>query len=277
MNLPTDEDFCRCAELIEQADGVLIAAGAGLGVDSGLPDFRSPRGFWRSYPALGRACMAFEQIANPAAFARDAEQAWGFYGHRLNLYRATQPHAGFSILRDLVASMPAGGFVFTSNVDGQFAKAGFDASRICECHGSIHHLQCMQGCCDRIWSADELVVDVDEATCRLRSPLPRCPQCGALARPNILMFDDWNWLEQRSAAQERRLQRWLGDTERLLVIEIGAGTRVSTVRRLSELVGGVLIRINPDEPDLGAASGLSLACNGLFALHGIAAAYWRHR
>ena len=47
--------FRRCAELIAQADGLLITAGAGMGVDSGLPDFRGSEGFWGAYPALGRA------------------------------------------------------------------------------------------------------------------------------------------------------------------------------------------------------------------------------
>ena len=46
-------DYRRCAELIGQADGLLITAGAGMGIDSGLPDFRGPGGFWRVYPALG--------------------------------------------------------------------------------------------------------------------------------------------------------------------------------------------------------------------------------
>ena len=40
------------AELIEQADAIVIAAGAGMGVDSGLPDFRGNEGFWKAYPAL---------------------------------------------------------------------------------------------------------------------------------------------------------------------------------------------------------------------------------
>ena len=42
------------AELIADADALLITAGAGMGVDSGLPDFRGAEGFWRAYPALGR-------------------------------------------------------------------------------------------------------------------------------------------------------------------------------------------------------------------------------
>ena len=74
--------FRRCAEAVHQADGLLVAAGAGMGVDSGLPDFRGTQGFWRAYPALGRARIAFESIAGPAAFDADPLLAWGFYGHR---------------------------------------------------------------------------------------------------------------------------------------------------------------------------------------------------
>lgn len=265
-------DFRRCAELIGQADGLLITAGAGIGVDSGLPDFRGPQGFWRAYPALGRARIPFERIANPAAFESDPELAWGFYGHRLNLYRATVPHEGFQILRRIGEALPEGSFIFTSNVDGQFAKAGFHADRISECHGSIHHLQCLDGCRDDIWPAEGFDPQVDEERCRLTSDFPRCPHCGAIARPNILMFGDWGWLERRSVEQQERLRRWLRGVERLLVIEIGAGTNIPTVRLMSESAGGRLIRINPDAPELGRTQGVSLPCGGLDALRSIEAA-----
>ena len=263
----------RCVELIDQADGLLITAGAGMGVDSGLPDFRGPQGFWRAYPALGRARIPFERIASPESFERDPGMAWGFYGHRLNLYRATAPHEGFHILRRIGERVAAGCFVFTSNVDGHFAKAGFDDTRIAECHGSIHHLQCLEGCCDDIWSAAGFFPQVDEENCLLASDYPRCPHCGGLARPNILMFGDWGWLEQCSEAQQERLQSWLGRVERPLVIEIGAGTNIPTVRQLSESVGGRLIRINPREPGLGRAQGVSLPCGGLEALRAIETAW----
>jgi hypothetical protein len=75
--------YAAAARLIDQADALVIAAGAGIGVDSGLPDFRGAEGFWRAYPALGRAGLRFEEIASPAAFRADPELAWGFYGHRL--------------------------------------------------------------------------------------------------------------------------------------------------------------------------------------------------
>ena len=114
-------DYARCAELIAQADGLLITAGAGIGVDSGLPDFRGTQGFWGAYPALGRARIAFEQIANPAAFARHPRLVWGCYGHRLKLYRRTVPHPGFAILRRIGTMLPQGAFVFTSRGSSRMA------------------------------------------------------------------------------------------------------------------------------------------------------------
>ena len=42
--------FDRAAALLARADALVIAAVAGMGVDSGLPDFRGPQGFWRAYP-----------------------------------------------------------------------------------------------------------------------------------------------------------------------------------------------------------------------------------
>ncbi len=265
-------DYSRCAELIRQADGLLVTAGAGIGVDSGLPDFRGTQGFWRAYPALGRARIAFERIANPTAFASTPRLAWGFYGHRLNLYRQTIPHRGFEILRQIGARMANGAFVFSSNVDGQFQKANFSVDRIVECHGSIHHLQCLDSCHEASWPADEFLPAIDEEQCLLLGDFPRCPRCQCLARPNILMFGDWGWQSERSEAQETRLQAWLRQVERLVVIEVGAGTNIPTVRLMGERVKGRLIRINPSEPQLPPGKGVGIAAGGLDALRGIAGA-----
>ncbi|SMC27642.1 Sir2 family protein [Andreprevotia lacus DSM 23236] len=68
----------RAAACLRGADALLITAGAGMGVDSGLPDFRGNQGFWQAYPALGRAKLAFSSIANPQAFRADPALAWGF-------------------------------------------------------------------------------------------------------------------------------------------------------------------------------------------------------
>ena len=254
----------RAREEIAKADAIFITAGAGMGVDSGLPDFRGVEGFWRAYPKAKELGLRFEEMANPQWFEKDPALAWAFYGHRLHLYRQTVPHRGFEILKKLSNTKKYKSFVFTSNVDGQFQKAGFDDARIMECHGSIHHLQCTQNCQGKIWSAEDVEIEIDEDF-RAQEPLPRCPDCGALARPNILMFGDWGWESSRTDAQSRRLQSWLAMLEdegaKLAVIEIGAGTAVPTVRMTSEDVarhfGVPLIRINPREAH-GAQIGLEM-------------------
>lgn len=155
-----------------------------MGVDSGLPDFRGPEGFWRAYPALGRAGIDYG-AASPATFRRDPALAWGFYGHRLALYRQTRPHAGFALLDTWGRRMRHGWAVFTSNVDGHFQQSGAAPAALLECHGSIHQLQCLDDCRGATWPADGFVPEVDAAHCRLLGAPPRCPHCGALARPNI--------------------------------------------------------------------------------------------
>ena len=263
----------RAASLIGQADALIVAAGAGMGVDSGLPDFRGKDGFWQAYPALREAQIDFYDIASPAAFQSAPERAWGFYGHRLALYRKTMPHPGFDLLRRWGSQMLHGLSVFTSNVDGQFQKAGFDQTRIHECHGSIHHLQCLEPCREAGWDAHEFQPEVDEQKCRLSNRAPVCPHCGALARPNVLMFGDWGWIDRRSAAQRNRQDAWLSTVTRPVVIELGAGTTIPSVRHFSQRVihqyGGRLVRINPKECDVPTRLDVGLrtgACDGLVSI-----------
>ncbi|WP_091456764.1 SIR2 family NAD-dependent protein deacylase [Actinokineospora iranica] len=251
--------------MVAAADTVLVCAGAGMGVDSGLPDFRGSEGFWRAYPPYARLGLRFEELADPVHFAQDPELAWGFYGHRLALYRATVPHSGFEILREWDAR------VFTSNVDGQFQKAGF--ADVAEVHGSIHHLQCTLPCRYEVWPAGA-DVEVDPETLRAVGPLPECPDCGSLARPNILMFGDAHWVPDRSQTGLDALMAWrrAQHGRNLVVVEIGAGNAVPTVRRHAELASaatGNLIRINPREPSIRHGRGVSLAMGAVEALTGI--------
>ncbi len=241
-----------------------------MGVDSGLPDFRGREGFWQAYPALAAAGIEFRSIANPRAFAEAPRRAWGFYGHRLNLYRRTLPHAGFALLQRWAERTPLGALVFTSNVDGQFQRAGFDAAQVWECHGSLLHLQCSRPCSDEVWSAEGFEPDVDEARCELRGELPLCPHCGALARPNVLMFGDEAWVDRRERAQAVRAQPLLSASHRPLVIELGAGTAVPSVRHFGQQVlhamRGRMLRINPRESRVPGSLDLGLPLGALEAL-----------
>jgi NAD-dependent SIR2 family protein deacetylase len=254
---------------IRDATGILITAGAGMGVDSGLPDFRGEDGFWRAYPALRAEGVCFRDIANGEAFKRDPVRAWGFYGHRLNLYRRTEPHDGFEILRRWSSTKEHGAFVFTSNVDGQFQKAGFEEKRILECHGSIHRLQCSRPCAHETWSTDGFRPEVDEERGALISPLPRCPKCGGVARPNILMFDDQAWLDTHTKRRRMRFEAWLLSVERMVVVELGAGRAIPTVRIVGERHGPRVIRINPREYAIDPKRGIGIRGDALATLREI--------
>src|SRR5512143_2212890 len=98
----------RAAQSVRRADALLIGAGAGMGVDSGLPDFRGAQGFWRAYPVYEKLGLDFSSMANPRWFTADPAFAWGFYGHRLELYRKTVPHAGFALLERWARGMRHG-------------------------------------------------------------------------------------------------------------------------------------------------------------------------
>lgn len=217
----------KAARLVDDADMLLIITGAGMGVDSGLPDFRGNQGFWNAYPALGRDRIDFYSMASPRSFREQPALAWGFYGHRLKMYRETRPHPGYGLLRKWGGNCPYGSMSFTTNVD--------------------------------------------EENCLLMNKPPRCPHCEGLARPNILMFGDAQWVEHRTQAQHDRLQNWLANAERLLVIEIGAGTAVSTARDLSHQIAfhlrAPVIRINPRDAGIHGHPGhVSLPMGGLQAL-----------
>lgn len=265
--------YAAAAEIIRQAEVLVITAGAGMGVDSGLPDFRGNQGFWQAYPPYARLGLSFVECANPEHFQRDPAFGWGFYGHRTNLYRETVPHDGFSLIRQWIQDKHAPYFVVTSNVDGQFQKAGFADESILEVHGSIHWLQCLAPCSAAIWPNHEQI-PVDPVSMRA-GHIPRCPDCGGVSRPNILMFGDWSWLPERTHQQELRFQRFLdqhGD-KRIAVIELGAGTAIPTIRATSERLGwhhekATVLRINTCEPEI-AAPHIGMACGALEGLRQI--------
>lgn len=274
----------RAAAAIKKAKALFVTAGAGMGVDSGLPDFRGPEGFWRAYPPLKALGLRLEEVSNPSWFHDDPIFAWGFFGHRYNLYAKAVPHRGYGILLDWAKSMDHGCFVFTSNVDGHFLKAGYDADRVVECHGSIHFLQSANPSSaddGTIWPTPaDAFFDVCADTLRLKGPLPQGPpgKDDQLARPNILMFDDFEWVADRTGSQRSRFEeykRLLGrDNVQNVVVEIGAGLAVPTVRYASESLASescnsTLIRINPLEAQVPEKHHISIPMKGLEALEKI--------
>jgi len=269
-----EEQIEQAKRFIEEADAVLITTGAGMGVDSGLPDFRGNEGFWSAYPVIKNLGIDFEDMANPKWFLSKPQLAWAFYGHRLNLYRDTKPHEGFKMLLDLVEKKNNDYFIYTSNVDGQFQKAGFDEDKIIEVHGSIKHFQCIKNCTQEIWDANEeaIKINMDEFKA---IDIPQCKNCAGIARPNILMFGDWEWNGNRTREQKKKFSTWIksieSDNKKLAIIEIGAGTVIPTIRYKGEDIvknstDCKLIRINPRDFKIEKRSGFSIPFGGLAGL-----------
>jgi NAD-dependent SIR2 family protein deacetylase len=231
--------------IIKNAEYIIITAGAGMGVDSGLPDFRGEKGLWKTSSGKSKSYM---EMANPKLFLANPNEAWGFYGSRYNLYRETTPHKGFYLLKELVEKKKDY-FIFTSNVDGHFQKAGFDKNKIVEIHGTITHQQCLKDCSGLIWSED---LNIEVKNLIAKDPLPKCQICEGLSRPNILMFGDNYWNSKRTEEQKDRMTDFISTiNEKTVIIEIGAGTEIPTVRAKGEILSLrykiPLIRINPND------------------------------
>lgn len=273
------ETLVHAANLIVDADALLIGAGAGASVDSGVPDFRGEEGFWRMYPPARERGFCYEDVAGGPWFSDDPEMAWGFIVHCQRLFEGREPHEGYHILKRW-SDVKETSWVYTSNVDRYFYRAGFAPHRITEIHGFRDVLQCVTPCTRKTWTQDLLDEErfqLDEESLRLEpDAIPRCPHCGELARPNSLMFNDHKWIGDATREQEERLTTWLNeqlDEERkVAVIEIGAGSAVPSVRfqceRYARAYNTPLIRINPGEPD-GPDGALSLPMPALAALRAI--------
>jgi NAD-dependent SIR2 family protein deacetylase len=255
-----DSNIARAARWIADADALIIAAGAGMSVDSGLPDFRGSHGIWTTLLPAGMRERDVGAFTQARCFADNPREAWRFFGRALDVCRETPPHAGYTLLQDWAATKPHGAFVYTSNVDGQFQAAGFDEARILECHGSIHHFQCAQPCSPDTWIAPRAIVPARP---------PRCPHCGGPARPNFLMFSDPSWAVARTNSQRLRMEVWRGAPTTPVVIEIGAGLALPAVRRFAESLRLPLVRINLHDAQAGGDNVISLPGGGLDVLQRI--------
>ncbi|CAN0624491.1 Silent information regulator protein Sir2 [Burkholderia multivorans] len=241
----------HAARLVQGADALIIAAGAGMSVDSGLPDFRGSNGLWSTLLPEGMRERDIGALTQGGCFTNDPVSAWRFYGRAIDVCGHATPHAGYETLLRWGQRMKHGAFVYTSNVDGHFQKAGFAESRVIECHGTMHFLQCATPCSADIWPANGREASLGDAPDMTRTELPRCIHCGGLARPNFLLFSDPGWLAARTHAQWQRFDAWRRAAERPVIVEIGAGLAVPSVRLFAESLRSPLVRINLHDAQAG--------------------------
>lgn len=252
--------LAQAAEWLSEADALLIGSGAGMGVDSGLGTFRGGHmGVWEGLEAVG---LAYEEICDAKYFHEEPALAWAFWDHCYKAYKDTSPHEGYSLVRDWGRRCPLGYFSFTSNIDSHWMASGVGADRVLEVHGAVRWLQCSKPCCPDVWRAPKDHGLSMLPTHRVAGDLPRCPKCGACARPNVQMFGgDAGFSKARRAAQFAKYDSWLKSLEgrtdkdslRVVCLEVGCGLTVPTVRKelegiMSKFPQARLIRVNPENP-----------------------------
>ena len=212
---------------LRDAGHVAVLTGAGVSAESGVPTFRDAQtGLWATFNPL--------ELATPAAFARNPKRVWDWYSMRRAMVREVAPNPGHVALAALEARVPQF-LLATQNVDGLHQRAG--SRRVVELHGNITRVKCSRdGTPVEHWDepADELP--------------PRCPECGAFLRPDVVWFEEMLPAAALAAAEE---------AARICDVLLVAGTSAE-VYPAAELParaqrhGAIVVEINPNPTPLSA-------------------------
>ena len=272
---------------IAQCDALLIVAGAGMSVDSGIFTYRGANGIWNKSIQIGNEMYSYDEISSLKMWKEFPALAWGFKANFYTTMRDAEPHEGYYKLLDYVKHRKNGNyFVCTSNIDNYFERAGFDKDKIYEVHGTMKTLQCM----DKRCSARNGVISMTDAhmpafdkTTFIGSNLPSCPYCPNILRPNVSMFGDFDFYGKPYEFARRKMDIWLKENEEkgksLVILEIGCGINPHSLRMNNgKMLSGEwklpkitcltkMVRLNPDDDPvedgcihvrLGAKQGIQL-------------------
>jgi len=240
--------------ILEKTEVLVITAGAGMSADSGIPTYRGENGTWGQLE--GEWQIPIRELMTPQFINENPLYMWRRFAKGRLALQNVQPHQGFYILKKWIEEFNWKYFVLTSNVDEMFQKAGFDSGRVFEVHGSGKYLQCTLPCSKSFW-LNKIEFDPYKENLSIEE-LPKCPFCGRLARPNVYIFNDRTYVRSLSKAQKERYQYFLNKNKdrSFLVIEIGAGKKVITIRKHTEKLmsqqKATVLRINPFEAGIDA-------------------------
>jgi NAD-dependent deacetylase len=204
------------AALIVDRQPCVVLTGAGISTESGIPDFRSAGGIWAQYDPM--------EYATIDAFRRNPEKVWDFYSKRLGVLTEAEPNAGHVALAELERAGLVEA-VITQNVDRLHERAG--SQEVIEVHGSLRTSSCLA--CGHSEPFDRVVELL---------PVPSCDSCGAVLKPDVVMFGEL--LPEQAIERARELAAGAS-----LFLVVGSSLEVYPVSGLPEeaLVSGALLAI----------------------------------
>jgi NAD-dependent deacetylase len=174
----------KAAKDIVDSRKTIALTGAGISVESGIPDFRGAGGLWSRYDP--------EEYAHIGAFRANPEKVWQMLKEMMELVLGAEPNPAHIALAEL-EGMGLLSSVITQNVDGLHQRAG--SKEVIEFHGSNRWLVCL-ACGDRREAVSFSFEDIP----------PRCPQCSAILKPDVVFFGEaipWE-VQTRSFAEARQ-------------------------------------------------------------------------
>lgn len=236
---------------------LLILTGAGMSIKSGVPIFRSNRQmspvfvkFLESYNiaqkkhGLEEASSWFE-FSVPEMFKTETrKEAWDYWRWRVETAYAASPADDYANLMKIVELFGQERcFVVTSNCDRMHARAGMDDKRIQEIHGALSNVQCAKPCSRKTWPVEIIRETLD------KKEVPMCSECkDSCLRPQVMIFSDGSLIRERLDEQNDNFEKFVSShsTGDMVVLEIGAGTVVPSIRNLggSFINEATLIRVN---------------------------------
>jgi NAD-dependent deacetylase len=172
--MTADSDLDQVAAWLQAARRVLFITGAGVSADSGLPTYRGIGGLYRS--GATEEGIAIEEALSRELFARRPDVTWKY----LRQIEAACRDAAHNRAHEVMALLERGRrevWVFTQNVDGLHHAAG--SRHVIDIHGDVHDIICT-GCDFAEWVESFSGFE----------PTPRCPRCGAVLRPNVVLFGE---------------------------------------------------------------------------------------
>lgn len=201
----TMHDIYTAAEMIRGCRHGVILSGAGISTASGIPDFRSTKsGLWELYDPA--------EVASLSSFRYHPEKFFNWIRPLVAQMVTAQPNSAHIALADLesVASLST---TITQNIDGLHQKAG--SKNVLEVHGSLETFSCINCFC-KVSSIEYIPPFIEHGE------IPRCPDCGGILKPNLILFGEQlparTWLMAQEACRKADLMIVAGSSLEVLPV-----------------------------------------------------------
>ena len=221
---PDIQKIQKLGKALEEAEAVIIGAGAGLSTSAGFV-YTGER--FQAYFSDFEEKYGFHDMYSGGFYPyKTLEEYWAYWSRYIYLNRYMDPpRPVYEDLLELIKDKDY--FILTTNVDHCFQKAGFEKERLFYTQGDYGLFQCSEPCCQETWDNEEIIKQMIRLQDHMKIPsdlVPFCPHCGKPLTMNLRADDtfvqDKGWYQA-----SQRYSRFLTEhqDEKILFLELGVG------------------------------------------------------